>query len=86
MLVRVRVAASVGVIVAACIGASAEWRYAPAAGWIAVASVYLVWTWLAVGRMSPERTAAHATREDPTRSMTDLIVVFVNSTVLVHNV
>ena len=32
---------------------------------IAVASVYLVWTWLAVGRMSPERTAAHATREDP---------------------
>lgn len=51
------------------------WRYAPAIGWIVAAAVYLAWTWMAVGRLDPQGTASHATREDPTRSMTDVIII-----------
>ena len=73
--VRVAVAVPVGAAAAAIIGVNAEWKYAPAAGWIAGAAVYLTWTWMVAGRMSPEQTAAHATRADTTGSMTDAIVV-----------
>jgi uncharacterized membrane protein len=76
-LIAVRGGVAVAVGVAAAVGAVAMmgWRYGPAVGWIAAAAVYLVWTWMAVGRLDPQRTASHATREDPTRSMTDVIVV-----------
>jgi uncharacterized membrane protein len=74
-VVRAVVAVSVGVVVAVVVGGSAGWGYAPAAGWIAAATVFLIWTWSVIGRMTAERTAAHATREDPTRAMTDLIIV-----------
>ena len=73
--VRVAVAAPAGAAAAAIIGVNAGWKYAPAAGWIAGAAVYLIWTWMIAGRMSPEQTAAHATRADTTGSMTDAIVV-----------
>ena len=73
--VRVAVAVPVGAAAAAIIGANAGWKYAPAAGWIAGAAVYLIWTWMVAGRMSPQQTAAHATRADTTGSMTDAIVV-----------
>ena len=73
--VRVAVAAPAGAAAAASIGVNAGWKYAPAAGWIAGAAVYLTWTWMVAGRMSPQQTAAHATRADTTGSMTDAIVV-----------
>jgi uncharacterized membrane protein len=73
--IRVAVSAAVGVFAAVLVGVSTEPRYAPVAGWIAAAAVYLVWTWSAVGRMTPERTASHATREDPTRAATGAIMV-----------
>jgi uncharacterized membrane protein len=73
--IRVAVSAAVGVLAAVLVGVSTEPRYAPVAGWIAAAAVYLVWTWSAVGRMTPERTASHATREDPTRAATGAIMV-----------
>jgi uncharacterized membrane protein len=73
--VRVGVAAPVGVAAAAIIGVTAGLKYAPAAGWIAAAAVYLIWTWMIAGRMNPEQTASHATHEGPTRSVIDALVV-----------
>lgn len=73
--VRVAVAVSVGAAIAAFIGVTAAWKYAPAAGWIVGAGVYLIWTWMIAGRMSPEQTASHAIREGPTWSMAQAIVV-----------
>ena len=72
---RVAAAAPVGAAAAAIIGVNAGWRYAPAAGWIAGAAVYLIWTWMVAGRMSPEQTAANAARVDITGLMSDVIVV-----------
>lgn len=40
---------------------------APAVGWTVAAGTYAVWSWIAVRGMDAEATAAHATREDPTR-------------------
>lgn len=65
----IRVGASVilGVIAAVITGLASSWVLAPIAGWIVLAIVYLAWTWIAIGRLGPERTRTHATREDPTR-------------------
>jgi uncharacterized membrane protein len=73
--VRAIVAALLGIGVALCVGMSATWEYAPPCGWIAAAAVYLVWTWCVIGRMTPSRTESHVTREDPTRVMTEILVL-----------
>jgi uncharacterized membrane protein len=73
--VRGGIALAVGVAVTAGVVATLGWQYGPAVGWIAAATVYLVWTWLAVGRLDPQATASHATREDPTRSTTEVLVI-----------
>jgi uncharacterized membrane protein len=74
---------AVGGAAAAGVVATLGWRYGPAVGWIAAATVYLVWTWMAVGRLDPPRTASPAAREDPTRSVVDVIVVSASVTSLV---
>jgi uncharacterized membrane protein len=81
--VRGGIAVAVGVAAAAGVVATLGWRYGPAVGWIAAATVYLVWTWLAVGRLDPQSTASHASREDPTRSMTEVVVVAASAASLV---
>lgn len=50
-------------------------EFAVAAGWIAGALCYILWVWLRIGRMTPEATKSHATREDPSRTASDLVVV-----------
>jgi uncharacterized membrane protein len=72
---RVGAAVPIGAAAAVAAGALVGWQFAPAAGWIAAAAVYLVWTWVVVSRMDEQRTASHATREDPTRVATDVIVL-----------
>jgi uncharacterized membrane protein len=49
--------------------------YAPAIGWDALAITLLAWTWLKIWPMGAEATATHATREDPTRPVSDVIVL-----------
>jgi uncharacterized membrane protein len=75
VVMRAAVAGVVGVATAVVVGAAVGWRYASAAGWTAAAAVFVAWTWSVIGRLSPEQTAAHATREDPARSLTDVIVL-----------
>jgi uncharacterized membrane protein len=72
---RAGIAAVFGAAAAICIGAWVDWRYAPACGWIVAAAVFLCWTWAVIAKMSPSRTASHATREDPTRVATDIAIL-----------
>jgi uncharacterized membrane protein len=81
--VRGGAAVIVGVVTAAAVVSTAGWRFGPAVGWIAAAVAFLLWTWVVVGRMDPERTASHATREDPTRSATGVIVILASVASLV---
>ena len=71
---RLTVSALVGAIaalVAILLGAALS---APAIGWDAGALTFLLWTWLTIGPMSAQDTASHATREDPSRPVSDVLL------------
>jgi uncharacterized membrane protein len=72
---RVMVATLVGAAVAAGTGLLLGWPFAGSVGFDVAAVVFLVWTWLAVRGMDAAETATHATREDPTRRTTRVIVL-----------
>lgn len=64
-----------GLCVAIVTGAAGAWSYAALAGWDGAALVFTAWVWLAIRPMDSSETARHATREDPGRAVTDLIVL-----------
>ena len=64
-----------GLAVALTVGLTGSWPFAPVAGWAGACVLYVLWVWLAIWRMGPERTAAHATREDPVRPVADLLLL-----------
>lgn len=64
-----------GLLVGVLVGALVSWSIAPAAGWAAASLTYLAWVWTVIGRMDADETATHATREDPTRGVSDLVVL-----------
>lgn len=72
---RVATAATAGLIGAVLIGSTIGWEYAAAAGWTLAAAGFTGWTWQLIGGMSPQDTAAHATREDPGRALTDVMTL-----------
>ncbi|OJZ73713.1 hypothetical protein BRW65_12125 [Mycobacterium paraffinicum] len=72
--VRLFVALLTGMAVAVAIGEGAGWRFA-LLGWVVAAAVYVGWSWLIIAPMDAERTARHATREDATRLLADVVVV-----------
>jgi uncharacterized membrane protein len=67
----------VGLIVGVTIGITASWWYAAVGGWAAACAVYILWVWLVVGRFDGATTRTHATREDPGRATSDLLVLCV---------
>lgn len=72
---RVAVMAALAVVVGAAVGLGGAWELAPLAGWDAAALFFSASVWISVGRLSPAQTAAHATRENPSRGASDLVVV-----------
>lgn len=72
---RLVVALAVGVVVAVGTALAGAPKYGPALGWDVAASTLLGWIWFAIWPMGPEDTASHATRDDPTRAVSDLVVL-----------
>jgi uncharacterized membrane protein len=72
---RVAVMLLVGIAAALAVGALGHWRYAPLAGWDAAALTFAGWAWGPIGFYDAGRTAAHATREEPGRTATSIIVI-----------
>jgi uncharacterized membrane protein len=64
-----------GLVVAVVAGLTVGWSSAPLIGWDAAALAFIVWVWLTIRRMDASATASHATREDPGRAFSDLIVL-----------
>ena len=78
VVVRVGTAAVVGVAAAVAVGVIVGWPYAPAAGWIVTAIIYLGWTWALIAHMNAEQTRKHACRpheEDATRGWSHVIML-----------
>jgi uncharacterized membrane protein len=65
----------VGLAATAASAILTSWIVAVVIGWAVASAVYSSWVWLSVGRMDASATAAHATREDPSRAVTDILVL-----------
>jgi hypothetical protein len=72
---RLAVATVVGTVGAGTLFLLGAGRYAPAAGWDAGAVFLLVWVWFTVWPMGSEQTAAYTTREDPSRAVSDPVLL-----------
>jgi uncharacterized membrane protein len=72
--VRLSVAVVLGIAVAFTLGNTVGWRFA-LVGWVTTAAIYVVWTWLLLGGMDADQTCNYATREDPTRWVTETVVL-----------
>lgn len=65
----------VGVVASAPTVLFGGWAFAAIVGWAAASVTYVVWVWLIIGHMDAETTASHASREDPSRAVSDLLVL-----------
>lgn len=72
---RVAVAALAGVVAAVVTLVLGSVRFAPAIGWDVMAVTTLGLVWFTIWPMGSDDTARHATREDPTRSLSDVILL-----------
>jgi len=68
----------VGVLAGVAVALVVRWTspvVAVLAGWATTAVLFCLATWAVVGPMDPDQTAAHAVREEPTRTGAHLVVV-----------
>ena len=74
---RVRLLVVTGIAVAgsAIAAASTPWQFSALAGWDAGAAVFVAWVWTSIGRFTPEETQEFATREDPSRVWTSVLLI-----------
>ncbi len=72
---RLVVGVAVGLAVAGGIAVAGFAAFSLLGGWIVTALVYIGWTWADIWPMDASQTATHATREDPSRRVTHLLIL-----------
>ena len=72
---RVAVAASLGIVAGGVASVFTFWQAATLIGWDVGALLLVAWIWWAVGRLNSEASKTHATREDTSIRLTELIVL-----------
>lgn len=72
---KLLVALAVGVFAAVLAKVLDAGRGAPLFGWDAGAVVFCVWTWTSVWKLSPNSTASHSQRENPSRALADAVLL-----------
>lgn len=72
-----RAAVSAGLGLLSGLGAAFRlpWQLALLAGWIVTAAVFVAWVWVTLGPLDATATKRHATREDPSRTTADLLLL-----------
>lgn len=73
--VRLAVGLAIGIAVSLTVAMTQYHRFAALIGWDAVALVFVGWTWMSVMNMDAAGTSAHATREEPTRTGSHLLIL-----------
>lgn len=76
---QVAISSAVGILagVAVALPTPVDAPYAAMTAWVVTLVIYLSWVWIASWRLDPESTAAAAVREDPTRRLSDLLLLVV---------
>ena len=72
---RLMIVIPVGIVVGVVVAVLAPWELSVLVGWDAIAGLLVVWIWILLGRTDAERTRQLATREDPGRGPTRLLLV-----------
>lgn len=72
---RLLTVAGAAVVAALVTAWFAAWPFALVAGWAVAAASFTGWAWMAIWPMDATDTRAHATREDPSRTTTDLLLL-----------
>jgi uncharacterized membrane protein len=75
---RVAVTVLVGGVAGVITGVTYRWAYAPLVGWGVAGLTFEVWSWLSIGGMDATETRSHATRDDPSRATSDLLLLMAN--------
>jgi uncharacterized membrane protein len=66
------------VVVGLATGFAGRWSYGPLMGWLAAALIFESWAWASIYSMDPGETASHATREDPSRPISEVLLLVAN--------
>ena len=74
-MAHIGIAAGTGIAAAAVVGATAGWRFSFAAGWIATATVYLIWVWASIAKMTATAIEVIVQQRHPARRPADLIIL-----------
>ena len=74
-MLRLSVAAAAGVAVGVAAGVGLSWQYGILLGWMALAAVFVTWTWLTIWGMDARTTSTHALREDPGRRTLAVVTI-----------
>jgi uncharacterized membrane protein len=77
-LAALLIMAAFGGAAAVLTGLLYRWSYAPLVGWGIAALAFELRAWIIVGGMDAEQTRAHATVEDPSRAVSDVLVTGAN--------
>ena len=72
---KVTIAILAGVLVGALSVKLGALHSAPLLGWDTTALVYLIWTWAVIWPLTASETKHHAVREDPSRAVSDVVVL-----------
>ena len=75
--------AVVGVAVAIVASFGIGWVYAVVIGWAAACVVFISWVWFTISPMDAHKTRSHATREDPSRRVSDSLILLASVASLV---
>jgi uncharacterized membrane protein len=73
--VKVTLSLVVGIAVFILTGSFVSWKVAPLLGWDAAALVYGFWVWSSIWKLDGNLTSKHALREDPSRAVSDIVVL-----------
>ena len=75
---RLIVMAVIGLAAALVTSIWGDWVLTPIVGWAAACVTFIGWVWLVIAPMDAATTASHATREDPSRGVSDLLVLLIS--------
>ena len=73
--IRVACAAALGVVVGVVSSVFTAWQAAMLVGWDAGALLLILWIWLAVAGLDAEASRTHASREDTSIRLSELIIL-----------
>jgi uncharacterized membrane protein len=74
-ITHIGIAAGTGIAAAALVGVTAGWKFSISAGWIATATVYLIWVWASIVKMSAAAIEVIVQQRHPARRPADLIIL-----------